>query len=65
MKDFIEITLIWTTHIVWLLILYAITIIGLGSLKAIGLSYENSVCVVYGYIIGTVCCHITHRIEKR
>ena len=61
MKDFIEITLIWITHIFWLFILYAITGIGLGVLKAVGLSYENSVCVVYGYIVGTICCHITYR----
>jgi hypothetical protein len=43
MKDFIEITLIWTTHIFWLIAVFLITSIGLGVLKGIGLSYENSI----------------------
>lgn len=64
MKDFIEITLIWTTHIVWMIVLFGITAIGLGVLKTIGLSYENSLCTIYGYILGMVCCHITHRVKR-
>ena len=64
MKDFIEITLIWITHIVGLLILFAITSIGLGVLKTIGLSYENSVCAIYGYICGRVCNRVIWRNKK-
>lgn len=64
MKDFIEITLIWITHIFWIIILFGITSIGLGALKEIGLSYENSICTIYGYILGMVCYHICNRREK-
>ena len=64
MKDFVEITLIWITHIFWMFILFGITSIGLGALKGIGLSYENSICTIYGYILGMVCCHICNRREK-
>ena len=65
MKDFIEITLIWITHIFWLLIVFLITSIGLGVLKGIGLSYENSICTIYGYIIGMIYCHVTHREKNK
>lgn len=61
MKDFIEITLIWITHIFWLLVVFSITSIGLGVLKGIGLSYENSVCTIYGYIIGMICTRVIYR----
>jgi len=61
MKDFIEITLIWITHIFWLFVVFAITSIGLGALKGIGLSYENSVCTIYGYIIGMICTRVIYR----
>lgn len=64
MKDFIEITLIWITHIFWMIVLFAITSIGFGALKTIGLSYENSICTIYGYILGMVCCHITNRVKR-
>ena len=61
MKDFIEITLIWTTHIFWLFVVFLITSIGLGVLKGIGLSYENSICTIYGYIVGMICTRIIYR----
>ena len=61
MKDFIEITLIWITHIFWLLVVFLITSIGLGVLKEIGLNYENSVCTIYGYVIGMICTRVIHR----
>ena len=61
MKDFMEITLIWITHIFWLFILYVITVIGLGVLKGVGLNYENSVCTIYGYLIGVICTRVIHR----
>lgn len=64
MKDFIEITLIWITNIFWMIILFGITSIGLGALKEIGLSYENSICTIYGYILGMICCHICNRRKK-
>lgn len=64
MKDFIEITLIWITHIIWMVLLFAITSIGLGALKTLGLNYENSVCCIYGYILGFVCCHIANRTKR-
>ena len=61
MKDFFEITLIWTTQIFWLIAVFLITSIGLGVLKGIGLSYENSICTIYGYIIGMICTRVIHR----
>lgn len=64
MKDFVEITLIWITYIFWMIILFVITCIGLGALKEIGLSYENSICTIYGYILGMVCFHIVNRLAK-
>lgn len=64
MKDFVEITLIWITYIFWMIILFGITCIGLGALKGIGLSYENSICTIYGYILGMVCFHIVNRLAK-
>lgn len=64
MKDFIEITLIWTTHIFWLVAVFLITSIGLGVLKGIGLSYENSICTIYGYIVGMICTRVIYRGAK-
>ena len=64
MKDFIEITLIWTTHIFWLFVVFLITSIGLGVLKGIGLSYENSICTIYGYIVGMICTRVIYRGAK-
>jgi hypothetical protein len=61
MKDLIEITFIWLTHVLWLLVLFAITSIGLGILKGLGLSYENSICCIYGYILGLVCNRVINR----
>ena len=61
MKDFIEITLIWTTHIFWIFVVFLITSIGLGVLKGIGLSYENSICTIYGYIVGMICTRVIYR----
>lgn len=65
MKNFIEISLIWITHIFWLLLLFFITSIGLGILKTLGASYENSVCCIYGYITGLVCNKIIYREKEK
>lgn len=65
MKDFIELNLMWLSHIFWLIVLFIITSVGLGILKEIGLNYENSICTIYGYIIGLVCCKIIYKGNKK
>jgi len=64
MKDFIEFTFIWATHIIWMFILFVITTIGIGVLKELDFNYENSVCCMYGYILGLVCSKVSNRGSK-
>ena len=61
MKDVIEILCIWIIHIGGLFALYLITGIGIALLKTCGMNYENTACVIYGYIIGIVCNKIIWR----
>ena len=55
MKEVLKTIALWIVHIIGLCVLYLVTGFGVAFLHAANISYENSVCCIYGFIIGLIC----------